>query len=289
MSHPSPPVRAALSEFVGSLSTSIVRRADRYVELLEAARMPDEHTAPPVEISSTAEKDLLERFQRFTADVLLRYLPPGPRKNSGLVFEHLYRPATPPRDSDAEHATVAALLAAETEFRGPLKLTQAQIVLLAQTFENLGDRLRRSALPLHAEFAFDRAGSLYLQVADHPARDHCLLAASRARHRARGWGWRSALETISDVLCGYGYQPYRLLAWVCVQLAVLCIILTLFSDQTAVNSAHLVLTNYLNPLGPGDTVDMPYGVWVALTIESYAGSVSLSVFFALVVRRWFRL
>ncbi len=240
-------------------------------------------------ILRVAEQELLDRFERYAADVLDRYIPPGPRNRDSLVFSHLYSQAAPAAAEDGEHSTIAALLAAEVEVRGPLRLTPAQTLRLAEILERLGHRFARADLPLHAAFSFDRAGGLYLQVENHLARDACLLSAHRARHSARGRGLPKMLETISNLSCGYGYQPYRLLAWVFVQLAALILILTIFFGVSFVTSVHMALTNYLNPLGFGDVEGLPDGAWAVLIVESYAGSVSLSVFFALLVRRWFRL
>jgi hypothetical protein len=96
------------------------------------------------------------------------------------------------------------------------------------------------------------------------------------------------LETISAVLCGYGYQPYRLLGWVILQLASFSLVLTLISTGSVVDSVYMCLINYLNPLGVGDTKEMPHSAWILLVVEGYTGAVSLSIFFALLVRRWFR-
>ncbi len=270
-----------MSAFVGSISTAIVRRADRYVEMLDEARLDGR--------MRVAEPGLLDRFERYAADVLDRYIPPGPRNRDSLVFADLYNQAALAPAEDGEHSTIAALLAAEVEVRGPLRLTPAQTLRLAEILERLGHRFARADLPLHAAFSFDRAGGLFLQVENHLARDRCLLAAHRARHRARGRGVRKILETISNLLCGYGYQPYRLLAWAFVQLTALILILTIFFGVSLVTSVHMALTNYLNPLGFGDVDGLPDGAWALLIVESYAGAVSLSVFFALLVRRWFRL
>jgi hypothetical protein len=271
-----------LSEFVGSLSTAIVRRADRYVEMLDEARLDG--------VLRTAEPHLLDRFEKYAADIIDRYVPPGPRNRDSLVFSHLYSRALASVD-EGEYSTIAALLGAEAEIRGPLRLTPAQTLRLAEIVERLGHRCARAGLSLHAAFAFDRAGGLYMQVENRHAQDRCLLLARRARYRARDRGLVKVLEAISNLLCGYGYQPYRLLGWVFVQLAALILVLRIMFGAPLVTSMHAVLINYLNPLGLNDLNDiegLPRNAWVLLVIESYAGAVSLSVFFALVVRRWFR-
>src|SRR5262249_37334551 len=94
-----------LSEFVESLSTAITRRADRYVELREEPTLVN----PPCE----TESQLLDRFERYTAEILERYVPPGPRKRDSLVFTHLYEAEDQSSPEDVLHSAIAALLAAE--------------------------------------------------------------------------------------------------------------------------------------------------------------------------------
>jgi hypothetical protein len=267
------------SEFVESLTTAIIRRADNYVGMLDASQALGE--------LRTGEAELLDKFEAYAADVLDRYNPPGARRRDSLVFAHLYSGITSATE-ERRRALITALLAAETESRGPLRLTQAQNLRLAQIYERLGERLLSNRLPLHAALAFERAAGTYLQVEEHLARDRCLLAQARARHRARPFGWVKALETLSEVSCGYGYQPYRLLSWVVFQLAAFTLLLTLVTDKSVIQSIYLCLVAYISPLGTGDVSNMSRAESVLFVVEGYAGVLSLSVFFALVVRRWFR-
>jgi hypothetical protein len=269
-----------LSEFVVSISTSITRRADRYVEMVEERRSLG--TLPET------EPELLDRFERYAADVLDRYVPPGPRTRESLVFAHLYSAAISAAPEAAERTAIAALLAAEAESRGPLRLTPAQTTRLALILERLGRRLLDARLPLHAALALTRASALYLQVENQRARDRCELLGLRARHGARDRGWLKALEKVSDLVCGYGYEPYRLLGWVLVQLAAFSAVIIVGYRTSVGEGLYICLVNYLNPLGLGDSRELRSGAWL-LVAESYAGLVSMSVFFALVVRRWFRL
>ncbi|MGH3697075.1 MAG: hypothetical protein ACRDRX_24360 [Pseudonocardiaceae bacterium] len=269
-----------MSEFVESMTTAITRRANKYVEMLDESRSQGTLRAD--------EPELLNTFENYAADVLERYVPPGPRRRDSLVFTHLYSTVADPSPEDRTRLLITALLAAETEFRGPLRLTQDQNSRLARILQGIGAGFMADRLPSHAALAFDRAAGLYLQVGDHRNRDQCLLARSRARHRARDRGGIKVLETISAVLCGYGYQPYRLLGWVVVQLAGFSLVLALISPESVINSLYMCLINFLNPLGVGDTQGMPRSSWILLIVEGYAGAVSLSIFFALLVRRWFR-
>ncbi|MGH3779980.1 MAG: hypothetical protein ACRDRO_04930 [Pseudonocardiaceae bacterium] len=235
------------------------------------------------------ESRLLDVFEKYIVDVLDRYVPSGPRRRDSFVFGDLYSAVADSPPEDRRRSLITALLAAETEARGPLRLTQAQNVRLAQIFECLGEGFTVDGLPLHAVLAFDQAAGIYLQVQHNSARDRCLLAQARARHRARRWGWIKVLETISAMLCGYGYQPHRLLGWIALQLVGFSLVLSLITTGgSVVDNFYACLINYLNPLGVGDTKGMPRSAWVLFVVEAYVGAASLSVFFALLVRRWFR-
>jgi hypothetical protein len=247
------------------------------------------------------EAELVNRFESTTAKVLddyVRDVPREPRKTDALVFHALYQAATPQTVADTdrldsdEHENLrtllAALLAAEAEANGPLRLTTAQTLRLARIAERLGHELRRRRLPLHAALAFTRAAALNQAADDQGARDRCVLAGLRARHQAREPGIAKARETAADWLCGYGYEPYRLLGWGAFQLVAFSLVFILGFGTSVANGTYVALVNYLNPLG-SDEAGLSKAARIPLLVESYAGLISTSVFFALIVRRWFRL
>jgi hypothetical protein len=269
------------SDFVRSITVAIMRRADTYVEMLHESSLEGK--------LRLEESRMFDQFEKYAADVLDRYVPKGPRRRDGLVFGDLYSAEAKAPPEDNRRSLISALLAAETEFSGPLRLTQAQNVRLARIFEHLGAGLIVDGLPLHAAFAFDRAADLYLQLKDGRSRDRCLLAHARARNLTRRCGPLKAWEKISSVLCGYGYQPYRLLGWIFLELVVFSVALALISSgDSFVNSTYASLINYVNPLGLADTKGRSQGALVLLALQGYIGDASLTIFFALLVRRWFR-
>jgi hypothetical protein len=66
-----------LSEFVGSITTAVTR-------LCRAAGRADLRGTLAAE-----EQECLDRFETYAADILERYVPPGPRRRDSLVFAHL--------------------------------------------------------------------------------------------------------------------------------------------------------------------------------------------------------
>jgi hypothetical protein len=234
------------------------------------------------------EGALLDQFEHTTAAILGRYHPPTTRLPNNLVFVQLYDAQLKAPADERRWATIAALMAAEVESRGPLRQTQAQNAQLAELFTRIGAACEADGLLLHAALAFERAADIYLLLNRHVKRDQRLFAKERCRHHAARPGWRRATAAISSALCGYGYQPYRLLLWVLAQLLVFGVAIALVANQAVGESVYISFANYLNPLGSGDTAGLPGAVRVLLVIESYSGYVSLSVFFALLVRRWFR-
>jgi hypothetical protein len=251
------------------------------------------------------EAELANSFESTSVKVLddyVRDIPREPRTTDALVFHALYQAAitqpVPDPEADAddlaqdEHDSLrgllAALLAAETEANGPLRLTTAQTLRLAGIAEKLGQRLCRRHLPSHGSLAYARAATLFQDADEQRARDRCALAGLRARHQAREAGLVKLRETAADWLCGYGYEPYRLLGWGAFQLVVFSVLFTVVFGTSVANGSYVALVNYLNPLGNHDA-GLPATARIPLVVESYAGLISTSVFFALIVRRWFRL
>src|SRR6266702_5698034 len=120
---------ADIAPWVASASAWIVRLANDY--------------ASRVDSSDGDEGALLEVFDAHVEAVLTEFDPPtGRRRTGALVFAHLYAAARrPPPDEQGwrvPSAVLAALLAAESELRGPLRLNVRQNTLLAEVYEHLG-------------------------------------------------------------------------------------------------------------------------------------------------------
>ena len=268
------------SDFVRSLTTAITRRVDRYVDLIDGARERGDLRG--------AESDLLDQFEQYTGEVLDHFTPPGVRSRDSLVFAHLYAAERDAEADDRAQALLVALMAADVEMRGPLQLSQNQRSRLAELFGHLGARLADEGLLRHAALAFERAAALYVGTGDHRARDRCLLEQARARRLVRDFGWAKVQDTLSLALCGFGYKPYRLLGWMAAQLVLFTALVWLIGGAAFGTTLHLVLTGFLNPAGPDDTAALADPAGALLVLESYLGALSVSVFFALLVRRWFR-
>ncbi|WP_040797902.1 hypothetical protein [Nocardia higoensis] len=280
-----------ISPFVASMTTRIVRRAAKYAEQVAGLLATSASSRHP-----DAENQLLDEFNLHIEAIVAKYDPPSSRRRGdSLVFRHLYAPVTTVQ-SQAEPAGegvpityLAALLAADVEFRGPLRLSRTQRALLARVYERLGSCLRSAGLPAHAALAYSRALELHRDNEDDDAEDRCGLAKARAETAAL-WPLRRRVgRWISEWSCGYGYRPFRLLFWMVVQLAVFTVAITLLTHESFGDSVYLCLANYLNPAGLGDAADFNGPARTLLVTEAYAGIVSTSVFFALLVRRWFRI
>lgn len=303
------------SAFVKSMTELIDRRVAAYAELFGApparrgrgrvagaasrvrmaGRARVAGRARPARQRWQNEPELLEQFEFLTSSVISRYEPPGVRRRGdGLVFRHLYARARHSRtDPEARDEVpvvpLAALLAAELEFRGPLQRSHTQNGLLAAAYEQLGGTLVASGLPAHAALSFRRALFLHRQTGDSEAEERCGLAQMRARWRASPPGWQRTMDRFSDLFCGYGYRPFRMLGWIAVQLAAFTAAVTLVTGASFTTNLYLCLTNYLNPLGLTDTGAAEQPARALFVVEAYLGTISMSVFFALLVRRWFRL
>ncbi|WP_431967885.1 hypothetical protein [Nocardia sp. bgisy134] len=282
--------RTAISPFVASMTTRIARHADAYSVEVERFR----ESAPR---AVGAEERILEDLYAHVENILVSYEPPGVRRRGdSLTFQHLYT-AVFERPSDADDETtgsllgevIEALVAAETEFRGPLSLSHVQRERLAQTYERLGSALSGALLPAHARMAFRRAAWLYGVNEDRDAQDRCELASARIRTtRIYPW-WQRTAGRAADLLCGYGFHPFRLLGWIGVVLILSTVALVAIEGVSLTTALRLCVVSALAPLGADDQETLGSSGRALLVFESWLSVVATSVFFALLVRRWFRL
>jgi hypothetical protein len=188
---------------------------------------------------------------------------------------------------------IAALTAAQVEALGPLRLSKNLTARLAAALKRIGALLEWHDMLQFAEVAYDRAGRLYLDMEDYTARDVCLRDLASVRRRALPPGLRRLVQELNAAVVGYGFAPYRLLVWMGAQLLAATSILLVLpktkgSTKGDLATIYISLQDYINPMGYGDTEDLSHWSWVVLTVESYLGAISLSVFFALLLRKWFR-
>jgi hypothetical protein len=256
-------------------ATPVEQRAARYAdELEEVLNQKTLHTE---------RNRLLDDFEQYIVSVLDEYPARRRGKSHELLFRSFYALCPESVETERRRALLVALMAAEVEAQGPLRLTMAQNKNLAEILENLGKLCVQEKLLPHAAEAFERAAEIHLLTNDHESRDRCLYQQAWARHRLIPLSAHRALVAFSGLTCGYGYRPYRLLRWVIVQLLLFWVTLSLFSTDSIAHNLHVVAVNYLNPADtPDDTAK------AILIIESYLGTLSLNVFFALLVRKWFR-
>ncbi|MFD3705761.1 hypothetical protein ACFWUP_21690 [Nocardia sp. NPDC058658] len=245
-----------------------------------------------------AETDVLDDLDATIEAILDRpeLLKLG-RQSNRLRFDTVYAKvpnAVPGEDEVWRKPLIAGLIAAEVEFRGPLRLSPTQNALLAAQFEALAIALTHRGtsayavreLPAHAVRAWGAAVELHRRAKDAGAQDRCALALARVRRRTFAPGWRRGVSAASDLLCGYGYRPFWLLGWVVVQILVCTGLSLVWAGNTL--WTDIIYLGVLNPLDPGDADNLAPQVRVLFAVEAWLGAVSMSVFFALLVRRWFR-
>ncbi|WP_433660588.1 hypothetical protein ACQPW1_48050 [Nocardia sp. CA-128927] len=219
------------------------------------------------------EQELLDSFTRNVEAIVAKYDPPGIRRRSdSLLFARGYArlgQAGGPTPSDV----LVALFAAEVEYRGPLRLSRTQSRRLAEVYEQIGGLLI-PLLPSHAALAFRRAWSLFRQDGDTDAEDRCGLNLARARRRAQPVRWRRFVGHFSDLLCGYGYRPYRMLLWIVLQVALSIAIVRVLSTASTISVVYDCAMNYLNPLSSGDTAGLAGADQLVFVVQAYAGVLS---------------
>ncbi|MFC3962437.1 hypothetical protein [Nocardia jiangsuensis] len=254
-----------------------------------------ERLAEELETSDSPARTALEAFDEDVERVLDHYdLTSVRSKAHALTFASMYDSAeTAEAEDDRDpipRAVLAALIAADVEFRGPLRLSGRRKVLLAEVYEALGARLSRAGLYDHAGLAFRRAMALHRENEDDESEDRCGYLSARARTRATPRGLRRLTGELSFYLCGHGYRPAWLLGWVLVQLAgFTTAALVIGGDAPPTSVVYMGLVSFLGPLGLEDTEAMNSPARPLFIIESWTGVVTMSVFFALLVRKWFRM
>jgi hypothetical protein len=278
MTHADEALRGYLSPLIGPIRSRTNELAD---ELNDAS---------PTSLAEV-EATVITQFDTSVVRALVRFRPPfGDLLDSPeLVFQMFYADLDDPAMSERRDVQFAALLAAHIEARGPQRLTADQTDQLASILTRLGAAFQRQGLYRFAESAYVRAARLYLETENFSARNDCLYLSAAAQHAYRANSWRRRLDTVSALLVGYrGHRPFRLLGWMAAQLTVIYVTFMAIpgSRESWTDTLYITLQNFINPAGISDTVPMPHGELIVLVIESYLGTVSLTVFFVLLVRKW---
>ncbi|MGK8490826.1 hypothetical protein [Nocardia asiatica] len=286
------------SPFVEAMTTRISRLAAAYSADLEAIGKA------PAEGRRHAEQRALDSLEDRVALVLDTYDPPGIRRRGDtLVFASIYfeadalvrvRSMSDPRAKEYREAAVppeyvAALLAAETEFHGPVRLSYRQKAQLAEIYERLGHWMVAFNLFAHAAFAFRRAALAYYQNEEPDAQERCELAHARARRRTLPPGPERLGLALVDLLCGYGYLPFRMLGWMSVQIVVFTTAIAIASDMPLATAVYMGILNYFSPAGLGDTEGIGQQGRILMMIESVTGTLFVLAFAVLLSRRLLRI
>lgn len=264
----------------------IARCEEKYhVRFEEAARLGDVREQE-TQLLEALDGYLPELVESFDVDV------PPPRERAGrlaLVGEYYAWRRTTGTVEARRRALILSYLATETECQGAFRLGSAHLVKVAAHYDAMGAEFFALKLYVHAATCYQKAADYYMVLSDHARRDKCLLRQHQARHRARPYNLVRALETASEITCGYGYRPFLLLGWMGGVLAVFCLLVWMFGGigfGTAVEGSFI---NFLNPLGLGDVNGFGVAAKTLFIIESYVGIAAMQVFFVLLVRFLFHM
>ena len=238
-----------------------------------------------------SEEELLELLDSFLPPLVYTFdskVPPPRERSGALALEKEYyewRKITSGDPETRRAAVIRSFLATETERRGQFRISRWQNSRLADHFDAIGKEFASLGMPGHAALAFQSAADLYLALQQKNKRERALLNWRRAQHTARPRGLARFFEGIFDGICGYGYRPFRMLGWMAVTLAVFSLAVWLSGGPGYLKSLHGCLIDFLNPLTFGDLEPSFSGTaQTLLVIESYLGTISMSIFFAFLVR-----
>ncbi len=128
------------------------------------------------------------------------------------------------------------------------------------------------------------AGATFSQLGDVRDADSAMYLARTLQ--VQGRSSRVGFLAISRVAAGYGYRPYRLMS-VWVVFVALFSLLYLPSSRGLNESVQLSASTQLGLVSPPVSEGSELLAW-AMILQTTFGLVIVSVFFALIVRRWFR-
>ena len=179
-----------------------------------------------------------------------------------------------------------ALIAAEVEFHGPLRLSYTQNAQLAEVYERVGMWFQMQyKLHEHAALAFRRAATLHYQNEDSADQERCELNLARAKCGTVPLMARVGMYTV-DLLCGYGYRPFRMIPWMLILVGTFGTYLFVLDPTLDVLTAYsMSAMNFFNPLGPGDTAELNSAARTMMGIESLVGTLFVFFFAILSSRR----
>jgi len=237
------------------------------------------------------EDALLELLDSYLPSLVHAFdsqVPPPRERGGALALEKEYYEwrKTIGDDADARRpGVIRSFLATETERRGQFRLSRTQNGRIAAHFDAMGQEFRALGMFGHAALAFQNAADMYLPLQQKARRERSLLNRRRALHQARPPGVHRFLESIYDAVCGYSYRPFRMLGWMAASLVAFSVAVWVCGPAGYGRSLHGCLINFLNPLSFGDLDGAFSGAaQTLLLIESYLGSISMAIFFALLVR-----
>lgn len=236
------------------------------------------------------EEELLERLDGYLPPLVYAFdsqVPPPRERGGNLALEKEYyewRQTSGAADARRQGA-VRAYLATETERRGQFSLNRAQNARMAAHFDEMGAEFRDLGLPGHAALAYENAADIHLWLRQNADRRRSLLNRRRVLRQTRPSALRRFGEALYDAVCGYGYRPFRMLGWMAAAVIAFSLAVWACGPSGFGRSAHGCLLDFLNPLAFRD-LDPDFGAAakVLLVIESYLGSISTAIFFALLVR-----
>ncbi|MFE3984516.1 hypothetical protein ACFXPR_08535 [Nocardia tengchongensis] len=288
---PSPPPRPSTSA-----QARIERAAERYADQFDYIRRE------PRRDRRRHEYDLLDKLQEVVslATEYEQYEERGRRRlRNRLTFADIYFEADSVTRVNFVSATqpftvvpveyFAALIAAEIEYHGTGRLSDTEYVLLADVYERIGGWMLELGLFIHAVFVYKRAAVIHYRNEDLVAQERCELAGARARRRAMVPSFKSISMQATDLLCGYGYLPFRMLGWMLAQLVVFTVIFQFLTYQPLAITAVDTFTNYFSPLSPADTQNFQAAARPLFLVESAIGSLMTLSFAVLLARRFLRL
>jgi len=197
----------------------------------------------------------------------------------------LIAPCITQGDPDLESFSRAFVgILVELTLRPPASVTQQESLALA--LARLWEVASLNSLHHHAELLARQGAAIRLQNSDVKGADHFYFRAEISCDRRRVNGLRLDRQ-LTRWLAGYGFRPYRVLVWWAVSIAIFTVAYLLALEDLG-DALTFSLASQLGSVGFSDIEAVPDYVRTLSLVQTSIGLLAVSVFFALVLRRWFK-
>lgn len=248
----------------------------------------------PAKVESAEESNHVARCDRLVTELVEANAALMARRTAtSLIFDAELTAALAADDEltdtgDRRRAIAGAYFYACLEMAAPDSRTFQQSNKLGQAFLELARDLRSVGLREHATAAATRAEDLFRALAQSREADEATYLRRLMDLQTGHWSLEALGGRLAWALAGFGFRPYRLLAWAGGLILVIAGALGVVGGDGLVSAMRVSCVAYLGGVGLEDLESLNGISQVLVVGESLVALVLNTVLLALLARRWFR-